>query len=327
MPGYKCSPGTVLCPPQTALDALTAEKHAECVQRRRTIMNKKRILLLITAVLTALMFTLAGCGGGADDASTAGSANAAGLEDGTYVVTFTTDNSMFHINEAYGDKALLTVEDGEMTVHITLASKKIVNLYPGLAEDAEKDGAELLEPTKDQVTYSDGYEEEVYGFDVPVPAIDEEFDLALIGTKGKWYDHKVIVSDPVPGTEVPLAGASEEETEASDTAAITSLSDLEDGEYQVAVAMEGGSGRASIASPAKLAVADGKATLTVEWSSENYDYMLVDGEKYLPVNTEGNSVFEIPVAAPDQPFTVIGDTTAMSQPHEIEYTLTLTPAE
>ena len=35
------------------------------------------------------------------------------------------------------------------------------------------------------------------GFDVPVPVIDEEFDLALIGKKGVWYDHKVSVSNLV----------------------------------------------------------------------------------------------------------------------------------
>ena len=71
-----------------------------------------------------------------------------------------------------------------------------MNLYPGLAEDAQKDGAELLSPTVDTVTYSDGISEEVYGFDVPVPALNEEFDLALVGSKGTWYDHKVIVSNP-----------------------------------------------------------------------------------------------------------------------------------
>ena len=76
-----------------------------------------------------------------------------------------------------------------------------MNLYPGLAEDAQKDGAEVLEPTTDSVTYSDGITEEVYGFDVPVPALDEEFDLALLGTKGTWYDHKVIVSNPEPAEE------------------------------------------------------------------------------------------------------------------------------
>ena len=70
-----------------------------------------------------------------------------------------------------------------------------MNLYPGLAEDAQKDGAKLIQPTTEEVTYSDGSKEEVYAFDVPVEALDQEFDLALIGTKGKWYDHKVSVSD------------------------------------------------------------------------------------------------------------------------------------
>ena len=292
-------------------------------------MKRKRILTMILAVLTMVMFTFAGCGGSAEDSAdngNAAAANAYGLEDGTYAVTFTTDNNMFHINEAYNDQAIMTVEGGAMTVHITLQSKKIVNLFPGLAEDAEKEDAVLLEPTTDTVTYSDGYTDEVYGFDVPVPAIDEEFDLALLGTKGKWYDHKVKVSNPVPGDEIPVAGAEGEGT-ATDAAAAPVAADLEDGEYQVNVAMEGGTGKASITSPAKYVVENGQGTLTVEWSSENYDYMLVDGENFLPVNTEGNSVFEIPVATPDAPFTVIGDTTAMSQPHEIEYTLTLTMAK
>ena len=74
-------------------------------------------------------------------------------------------------------------------------------------------------------------------------------------------------------------------------------------------------------SPAKVVIKDGKITATVVWSSPNYDYMIVDGQKYMPVNTDGNSVFEIPVKL-DTPMQVIGDTVAMSKPHEIEYTLT-----
>lgn len=119
------------------------------------------------------------------------------LEDGTYVVEFNTDSSMFHVNETKDGKGELTVKDGKMTLHITLTSKNIVNLFVGLAEDAQKDGAKLLEPTTDSVTYSDGKTEDVNGFDVPVPYLDKDFDLALIGTKGKWYDHKVSVSNPV----------------------------------------------------------------------------------------------------------------------------------
>ena len=125
------------------------------------------------------------------DAVTATSA----LEDGTYTAKFNTDSSMFHVNEADNGCGTLTVKDGKMTMHIRLVSKKIVNLYVGTAADAEKDGAELLQPTSEEVTYSDGTTEEVYAFDVPVEALDQEFDLAILGTKGTWYDHKVSVSD------------------------------------------------------------------------------------------------------------------------------------
>ena len=124
-------------------------------------------------------------------------ANADALEDGTYAADFTTDSSMFHVNEAEDGKGVLTVKDGVMTIHVSLASENILNLFPGSAEDAKKDGAALLQPTKDTVKYSDGTEEVVNGFDIPVPALDEEFPLALIGKKGNWYDHMVKVSNPV----------------------------------------------------------------------------------------------------------------------------------
>ena len=243
-------------------------------------------------------------------AATETAQNEAQLPDGVYTAEFSTDSSMFHVSEACDGKGTLTIKDGVMTIHISLGSKKILNLYPGLAEDAAKDGAVLLEPTTDTVTYSDGMTEEVYGFDVPVPVIGEEFDLALIGTKGKWYDHKVKVSDPVAEDSRETANGSFD------------MSALADGSYTIELTMEGGSGRASIQSPAQLAIADGAATATLEWSSPNYDYMLVNGEKYLPVNTEGNSVFEVPVEALDAPLTMIGDTVAMSTPHEVEYTVT-----
>ena len=248
--------------------------------------------------------------GTTEAAATETAQNEAQLPDGVYTAEFSTDSSMFHVSEACDGKGTLTVKDGVMTIHISLGSKKILNLYPGLAEDAAKDGAVLLQPTTDTVTYSDGMTEEVYGFDVPVPVIGEEFDLALIGTKGKWYDHKVKVSDPVAEDSREVANGSFD------------MSALADGSYTIELTMEGGSGRASIQSPAQLAIADGAATATLEWSSPNYDYMLVNGEKYLPVNTEGNSVFEVPVEALDMPLAMIGDTVAMSTPHEVEYTVT-----
>ena len=139
---------------------------------------KKKVIVLLWAVI--LCCTLAaGCG------------KKNTLADGTYTADFNTDSSMFHVNEAYDGKGILTVEN------VSMPSKNIVNLYLGSAEDAQKDGAELIQPVTDTVTYSDGTTEEVNGFDVPVPVIDEEFDLALIGKKGVWYDHKVSVSNPV----------------------------------------------------------------------------------------------------------------------------------
>ena len=120
------------------------------------------------------------------------------LADGVYNAEFTTDNSMFHVNEVYDNIGTLTVQAGQMTIHVVLAGKGIINLFPGLAEDAEKEGAVLLEPTEETVNYPDGTTDTAYAFDIPVPAIGEEFDCALIGKKAKWYDHKVMVSNPVP---------------------------------------------------------------------------------------------------------------------------------
>ena len=119
------------------------------------------------------------------------------LKEGeTYLADFTTDSSMFHVNEAENGKGELTVKNGKMSIHVSLVSKKIVNLYLGTAADAEKDEANWLQPTEDEVTYSDGTTETVYGFDIPVEALDKEFDLALLGESGSWYDHKVSVSNP-----------------------------------------------------------------------------------------------------------------------------------
>lgn len=98
--------------------------------------------------------------------------------------------------------------------------------------------------------------------------------------------------------------------------------ELSDGDYAVEVTLEGGSGRATVTTPCELTVVDGQAFAKLEWSSANYDYMIIDDVKYEPINSEGNSVFEIPVLAFDEKIPVIADTTAMSVPHEISYELT-----
>lgn len=278
----------------------------------------KRVFSCVVAASLALSL-LVGCGASSTASSAASSAasseaassvassaaETAALPDGVYTAEFDTDSSMFHANEACDGKGTLTVENGQMTFHVSLASTHIVNLYLGKASDAADHEADWLQPTTDTVTYSDGTSEEVYGFDIPVTAVDTDFDLAILGTKGKWYDHVVSVRNAVQqaGTAAPA-----------------------DGTYTCEVTLEGGSGRATVESPAALTVADGKMTATIVWSSPNYDYMIVDGEKYLPTNTEGNSTFEIPVSALDTVLDVTADTVAMSTPHEIEYTLTFDSA-
>lgn len=219
------------------------------------------------------------------------------LADGVYFADFETDSGMFHANEACDGKGTLTVNSGEMTFHVSLVSKKIVNLFVGTAEQAQQDGAVWLEPTVDTVTYSDGMEEEVYGFDIPVAILGQEFDLAILGVKGAWYDHKVSVRNPVPV----------------------------EGSYTCAVTLEGGSGRAGVESPAVL-ISDGKTvTATIVWSSPNYEYMIVDGVQYDPIQESGNSAFEIPVALGVN-MAVSACTTAMSEPHLIDYTLSFDAA-
>ena len=192
---------------------------------------KKKTVMILAGVLAAAL--LAGCGGSGDSSKASSAAETvssvvsevseaassvfsevseaiseavseeveipeAVLPDGVYTAEFTTDSSMFHVNEALEGKGILTVENGQMTIHISLAGKGILNLYLGTAEEAKADEAGWLAYTEDEVTYSDGLTDTVYGFDVPVPVLDEEFDVALVGTKGTWYDHKVMVSNVVP---------------------------------------------------------------------------------------------------------------------------------
>ena len=235
------------------------------------------------------------------------------LEDGIYEADFDTDNSMFHVNEMLDGKGELAVKDGQMTIHVSLTSKNIVNLFYGLAEDAGKEGAVLLEPTIDVIDYNDGTTDEVNGFDIPVPYLDDEFDVALIGKKGVWYDHKVSVSNPVL----------KDVTVVDDKGVEQFAGYVYQGDYTIEVDLEGGSGKATIASPAQIKNRDdGSQVVCIEWSSPNYDYMLVGDEKYLPVNPDTEcSIFEIPVSNFDEPLNVIADTVAMSKPHEIEYTL------
>ena len=204
----------------------------------------KRTLTLILTVLM-LCTLLFGCGQKSGDGDPQDTNTEPALADGVYTADFSTDSSMFHVNEACNGKGTLTVENGVMTFHVSLQSQKIVNLYPGMAADAPAHESDWLQPTVDTVTYSDGTSDEVYGFDIPVAAVDADFQLAILGTKGTWYDHTVSISDAEPAAEDAAAAAVEIPA---------------DGSYTCAVTLEGGSGRATVESPAALTVADGIMT-------------------------------------------------------------------
>ena len=276
----------------------------------------KKFLSVVCAGVLAAALTACTAAPAASQSAPASSAasvqaqSAPALADGVYQASFSTDSSMFHANEACDGKGVLTVQNGQMSIYVTLAGKGIVNLFPGTAEDARKPGAEWLQPTLETVHYSDGTTDEANAFLIPVPYLDEEFDVALVGKKGTWYDHKVSVSDPQP-----LAN----DTAESEVPA--------DGSYTVEAALQGGSGKASVQSPARLTVENGAMTATVIWSSKNYDRMIVNGQEYAPTYENGLSCFTIPVSALGTPLPVQAETTAMSQPHMIDYTLTFSNPE
>lgn len=275
----------------------------------------KKFLSIVCAGVLAAALTACTAAPAASQSAAASSAasvqaqSAPALADGVYQASFSTDSSMFHANEACDGKGVLTVQNGQMSIYVTLAGKGIVNLFPGTAEDAQKPGAEWLQPTLETVHYSDGTTDEANAFLIPVPYLNEEFDVALVGKKGTWYDHKVSVSDPQPMDECAQAEPPM------------------DGEYTINVALEGGSGRASVQSPAELTVQNGQMTVKIVWSSKNYDLMVVDGTEYTPTYENELSCFTIPVSALGTPLPVQAETTAMSQPHMIDYTLTFTGLE
>lgn len=263
-----------------------------------------RRLFLSCLLANALVL---GCDSGGDDLSAPIPASApvplVDLPDGTYSVDFTTDSPMFHVNEAYEGKSVMTVDSGRATLHLVLPSKNVVNLFLGKAEDARRPGATLLFPSDERVVYSDGVAETVYAYELPVPVIDAEFNVALVGRKGNWYDHRAKVSNPVP-VEPPASSVK-----------------LTPGEYLIPVALEGGSGRGGVESPVKVVVGDDGFHVALKWSSSNYDYMIVDGARYDASVVDGRSVFEFAVPDLSAPLAVVADSVAMSRPHEIEYTL------
>ena len=227
------------------------------------------------------------------------------LKDGTYEVEMKSSSSMFKV-----DRCELRVENGTMQAVLYMTSQSYLYLYAGTAEEAAAASEEDYIPREDA---GDG----MGSYTLPVEALDTGISCAAFSKKKeKWYDRTLLFrADSLPQDAFLEARG----TSAADLK-------LDDGEYTVDVTLAGGSGRASVESPAKLTVSGGECTVTIAWSSSNYDYMVVDGVQYDPVNTEGNSVFELPLTAFDTPVAVQADTTAMSQPYLIDYTLTFDSA-
>ena len=227
------------------------------------------------------------------------------LLDGDYAVAADCSSSMFRI-----DACTLTVQDGKMEAALTMSSQSYLYVYPGTAVDAARaDSADYITPVED------GAGSRV--FTIPVEALDAGVLCAAYSkNKELWYDRTLCFrADSLPEDAfVPGYLVTAE-----------SLA-LADGVYTVAVTLSGGSGKASVSSPAQLTVQGGVCTAQIVWSSPNYDYMKIGETQYLPTNAEGNSTFEIPVTVFDRPMAVIADTVAMSEPHEIAYTLTFDSA-
>lgn len=231
--------------------------------------------------------------------------SAENLVDGEYEIAVKSSSSMFRI-----EKAVLTVEDGRMGATLTMSGKSYLYVYPGTALSADAADKSRLIPFQED---SEG----AHTFTIPVEMLDAPVPCAAYSkNKELWYDRTLCFrADSLP-VEAFREGFLV--TPASLFAA--------DGNFKVAVKLAGGSGKASVASPTILKVKGGECTAVIEWSSSNYDYMRVGEEKYLPLVAEGNSTFEIPVLYFDRPMTVIADTVAMSEPHEITYTLTFDSA-
>ena len=222
------------------------------------------------------------------------------IQDGGYPVKVDSSSNMFQVTGCE-----LTVRDGRMTAVMTMGGTGYLKLFMGTGEEAAKAGEEDFIPYRET-------EDGLHTFQVPVEALDMGIDCSAFSKKKeKWYDRVLVFrADSLPADAIADGKITTVESLA-----------LKDGIYTAEVTLGGGSGRASVESPARLRVENGQAFATIVWGSANYDYMKVDDVKYETVNAEGNSAFEIPVTGFDWKIPVIADTIAMSEPHEIDYTL------
>ena len=220
------------------------------------------------------------------------------LKDGVYPVEVNSSSSMFKITSCE-----LTVKNGSMSAVMTMSGKGYKWLFMGDGATAEKASE------SDYIPFVE--EDGVHKFTVPVEALDKGIACTAFSAKKEaWYDRTILFrADSLPAEALINAGNT-----------IESLG-ITDGEYTVEVILEGGSGKAGIYPHTQMTVKDGQATARIIWTSSNYDYMIIDDKKYLPLENIENSAFDIPVSIFDMKISVSADTTAMSTPHEIDYTL------
>lgn len=223
---------------------------------------------------------------------------ASDLKDGSYEIAVDCSSSMFNITAC-----TLNVENGAMTATMTMGGTGYLKVFPGTGEEAANGEGAIP-----YVELSTGE----YTFTIPVDALDSAVNCAAFSKKKEmWYDRTLVFR----ADSLPLDAF-------ADGVVVTPASlGLADGEYECAVALSGGSGKASVQSPAALRVENGEVYATIIWSSSKYDYMRIGEVRFDMLNTEGNSTFEIPVSCFDRPMAVVADTVAMSEPHEIDYTL------
>lgn len=222
------------------------------------------------------------------------------LKDGVYSVTVDSSSGMFRITSCE-----LTVKDGAMSAVMTMGGTGYLKLYMGTGEEAVKASEE------DYIPFIEG-EGGVHTYKVPVEALNQEINCTAFSKKKEaWYDRILVFR----ADSLPLDAFAEGNGVRAEEL------NLEDGVYKAEVTLGGGSGRAVVESPATLRVEQGTVFATIIWGSSNYDYMKVDQEQYDRIYPEGNSTFEIPVSVFDWNIPVVANTTAMSQPYQISYTL------
>lgn len=222
------------------------------------------------------------------------------LEDGTYSIEVDSSSSMFQVTACQ-----LEVKEGKMTATMTMSGNGYLKVYMGV-------GAEAVNASeKEYIPYKEN-EKGQHTFEVPVEALNMAIDCSAYSKrKEKWYDRVLVFR----ADTLPLESISE--------AVVTKIESLElkDGNYTIDVTLKNASGKTAIESPANMHVENGRALVTIIWSSSNYDYIKWQEQTYYTRNLEGNSTFEIPLSVLDWDMPVVANTTALGTPQELNYTL------